>query len=148
MKAQPQLTKRTEAQKIKVHETEQTASTSTASEPAWLALALALLVLTAGLYWFSNRQGLQPNRAYQATVEAQSIDERQAELVPDNQILTDSENPTMARSEDLTPTPSRSPNEQLVRRFYDEVVNQRQYGVMDDLFADQIAYERNGPMEC
>jgi hypothetical protein len=124
---------------------EQIASTSTASEHAWLLVVLGLIVLTIGLYWFSDRQSDQPAWSYQALVEDQA-GEQPGEFVISDQITTGPENLTMPWPEALTPIPMPNPraNERLVRRVYDEVINQQQFAVMDDLFAERVTYRRTG----
>jgi hypothetical protein len=42
--------------------------------------------------------------------------------------------------------PIRSPNERLIRRYYDEVLNGQKWAVLDDLFADQISYRNDIPV--
>ena len=154
MKAQPQPRKLNAKRKSGLPQTErltifdaQTASTSPSSEPAWIMVALALVLLTVGLYWFSDRPGDQPDRSVEAADADQSAGERPAAAVTGGQILSDPENRTRPWPEDLTspPRPSGGRNERLVLRFYDEVLNRRQFALIDDLFADQVAYRRSGP---
>jgi hypothetical protein len=122
---------------------EQTASTSLASENAWLMVAGVLLVLIAGLYWFNDRQNDQPDWSYTVApgdqlTTAEQTDSATGWLLSDNQ-----EHPAALRPKGRAPslpTPDISPNEALIRRYYDEVLNRRQMAVMDDLFATDFTY--------
>jgi hypothetical protein len=91
---------------------EQTASTSRASEQSWLITGLGLMVLVIGLYWFSERHQDQSAWAYQPVVKAQVTVEQPARFELSDPMTTQSENQTI---------PSLSPNERLVRQFYDKV---------------------------
>jgi ketosteroid isomerase-like protein len=114
---------------------EQTASTSISSEQAWLMIALALVVLTVGLYWFSDRHNDQPAWSYEAMVDDQTAAESQNDAATSDLSLSDSEN---------HPMPIGAQNERLVRRFYDDVINQRQLAEMNELFAEDFSYRQSG----
>ena len=127
---------------------EQTALTSRSSEQAWMMLILVLLVLTGGLYWFSDRQNNQSAWSSEAVVEARTTVARPTEFVSSDQIPPDSEYLTITWPQSLLPEPMpvRSPNERLIRRYYNEVLNRQKWAVMDDLFAGQISYRNDIPV--
>jgi ketosteroid isomerase-like protein len=122
---------------------EQTASTSTSSEQAWLIIALVLVVFTVGLYWFSMRHNHQPNWSYEALVNDQTNVENPGDAATSTLIQSNPQNRRQA--EDFTPTSTSigSQNEQLVSRFYEEVINQGQFAMLDELFAEDFSYRSN-----
>jgi hypothetical protein len=125
---------------------EQSASTSRSSDRAWLMIALGLVILIVGLYWFSDRKGDQSGGSDEAVVEDQAAGEGSGDAVTIDLISSDQGNRSKPWSEDDNPPamPISSPNERLVRRFYNEVVNQRQWAVMDELFAEDFTYRQSG----
>ena len=126
---------------------EQVASTSTSNEWAWVIVALALVIITAGLYWFNDRQDAPPDRSDVVVVDEISVGERPAEFVISDQALADPKNSIVPQPTTFTPAATiPNSNERLVRRVYNEVINGQQLAVMDQLFADQVAYGRSGPM--
>ena len=141
MKAQYQTTRPNTQPTTAVHQTEyqlwvqeQTASTTPASEKVWLIVVGALVMLSAGLCWFSN----QPNGSYASLADAQP-GSAGTRLRP----ADDRENPAelgLQAPVSATPTPETSPNERLIRRYYDEVLNRGRIAVMDELFAPEFGY--------
>jgi hypothetical protein len=128
---------------------EQTTTTSpSSSERAWLTLALMLIFLTVGLYWYGERQGDQPGRSETVVVDYRTTVKRPTAAEIDAQILTGLEKLTTPRPQTLTPVSRPDPgpnewisrNEQLIRRYYEVVVNRRQLTLMDDLFAADFVY--------
>ena len=125
---------------------EQTASTS--SERSWVVIILALIILMAGLYTYRQEQGEQPGRSGQGVVNAYAADERPVLTIIDEPSLTGPEALTSRGPEAPTPIAHTtwSPNERLVRRFYDEVLNHQQFAVIDELFAHHVAYGYDRPL--
>jgi predicted ester cyclase len=110
----------------------------------WLILNVVVVILIAGIYrspWHTPDRTDQADRSADRSMLTHDF---QVEVEPSPSFPAHSGSGTAIASmlENTKPPviETTNPNESVVRRFYDEVLNQGHYAAMDELFAENVFY--------